>query len=48
MRGIEDHLRILTNVDVADRVAYFQVNVKENGGEPLDIAAVQELIEGYT
>ncbi|KAH8174720.1 translation machinery-associated protein 16 domain-containing protein [Sarocladium implicatum] len=32
---------------IADRVAYFQVNVKENGGEPLDIAAVQELIEGY-
>jgi translation machinery-associated protein 16 len=27
-------------------VAYFQVNIKENGGEPIDVATVQELIEG--
>lgn len=32
---------------IADRVAYFQVNIKEKGGEPIDIATVQELIEGY-
>lgn len=30
----------------ADRVAYFQVNIKEKGGEPVDIPTVQELIEG--
>ncbi|KAL2210881.1 hypothetical protein CC79DRAFT_544329 [Sarocladium strictum] len=31
---------------IADRATYFQVNIKENGAEPADIATVQELIEG--
>lgn len=34
------------NFFAADRVVYFQLNVKENEGEPVDIAGVQELIEG--
>jgi translation machinery-associated protein 16 len=39
---------VLTRFLTADRVAYFQVNVKENGAKPLEMAAAQELIQGYS